>query len=241
MPTAKTDTQEVKAGTLAEALVEAQKFMPGVKKSGSSHHGSYVTLDEIIEKTRYALNSQGISIMQMPGVAQGENGEAMPILSTVLLHVSGEQVSFDTPLFLQKKDMQSFGSAITYARRYAWAAALGIAVDNDDDGAAATKPAPAEDKAQKPARRTTTQDAFGPSKEDQALFDQFGAYVDALGLREDSSKATLEKVAFEFGLLDDTGAPDTSQLRNPHTIKGLIEDAKKLAAEKGIALPEVWS
>ena len=42
------------------------------------------------------------------------------------------------PLILAKQDMQALGSAITYARRYAWAAALGIAADEDDDHQAAS-------------------------------------------------------------------------------------------------------
>jgi hypothetical protein len=36
--------------------------------------------------------------------------------------------------------MQKYGAALTYARRYAWAAALGIASDEDDDGNTASAP-----------------------------------------------------------------------------------------------------
>jgi hypothetical protein len=37
------------------------------------------------------------------------------------------------PLYLTDKTMQGLGAAITYARRYAWAAALGIASEEDTD------------------------------------------------------------------------------------------------------------
>jgi hypothetical protein len=39
------------------------------------------------------------------------------------------------PLYLADKTMQGLGAAITYARRYAWAAALGIASEEDTDAA----------------------------------------------------------------------------------------------------------
>lgn len=117
--------------TLAAALVEAQKQMPGVEKTATAVYGKYATLDSLIEKTRPVLNDNGLAIVQFPAVS--ELGQ--PVLRTVILHAeSSEQLTADTPLFLQKQDMQGLGSAITYARRYAWAAALGIATDTDDDG-----------------------------------------------------------------------------------------------------------
>jgi hypothetical protein len=60
----------------------------------------------------------------------------VPALRTTIMH-GGDASSFtDTmPLYLQEKNMQSLGSAITYARRYAWAAALGIAAEEDTDAA----------------------------------------------------------------------------------------------------------
>src|SRR5206468_3714580 len=61
-----------------------------------------------------------------------------PGLRTVLLHASsGEALESTVPLLLNgKHDMQALGGAITYARRYGWAAVLGIANDEDDDGQA---------------------------------------------------------------------------------------------------------
>jgi hypothetical protein len=45
------------------------------------------------------------------------------------------------PLFIPKADAQSQGSALTYARRYAYSAILGIATE-DDDGQAAVAHGP---------------------------------------------------------------------------------------------------
>lgn len=57
-------------------------------------------------------------------------------VTTIVSHVSGQYVIFG-PLSLpvgKKMDAQAYGSSITYAKRYALSAALGISSDVDDDG-----------------------------------------------------------------------------------------------------------
>lgn len=129
---------------LGAALAAAQSEMPSVGKDGTNPHfrNKFVTLDNLIEKTRPVLNKHGLSIQQFPAVS--ELGQ--PTLITRITHEAGESIETAMPLFLTKQDMQAFGSAITYARRYAWASALGIAADEDDDGNQASRPA-----AQQPA------------------------------------------------------------------------------------------
>jgi hypothetical protein len=127
------------AATLGAALVAAQADMPAVDKDGTNPHfrNQFVTLDNLIAKTRPVLNRHGLSLMQFPSVSD----LGAPTLTTRITHTSGESVEYVMPLFLPKQDMQTLGSAITYARRYAWAAALGISSDEDDDGNQATAPA----------------------------------------------------------------------------------------------------
>lgn len=118
---------------IGEALAKAQSEMPAVEKDGRNPHfgNSFASLDNIIAKTRPVLNANGLAIVQFPTVA--DTGQ--PTLRTIIVHAgSGERLEADMPLFVSKQDMQGLGSAITYARRYAWAAALGIASDEDDDG-----------------------------------------------------------------------------------------------------------
>ena len=53
---------------------------------------------------------------------------------TTLVHTSGQRMDF-APLGIRcASDAQSIGSAITYARRYALAAVLGLSGADDDDG-----------------------------------------------------------------------------------------------------------
>lgn len=117
--------------SLAAALVAAQAEMPAVEEDGvNPHFGSkFTTLDQLIARTRNVLNQHGLAIVQ-GAVSDADN----PALMTKLYHASGEVLTVVTPLYLGKRDMQGLGAAITYARRYAWAALLGIASEEDDDG-----------------------------------------------------------------------------------------------------------
>jgi hypothetical protein len=58
-------------------------------------------------------------------------------LTTILAHESGEWISQEMSLPVSKVDAQGAGSAITYMRRYALAAVVGV-VQADDDGNAAS-------------------------------------------------------------------------------------------------------
>jgi len=128
---------------LAKALVAAQTQMPAVEKSrtaevttksGGKYTYTYSTLDQLIALTRPILNANGLSITQFPVAVEGGIG-----LQTTLMHVSGEYLAATMPLIGSMATAQELGSALTYARRYAWAAALGIASEEDDDGAGASK------------------------------------------------------------------------------------------------------
>lgn len=136
------------AGELAAALVAAQAEMPKVPKRGTNPHfrSQFVTLDDLLDAVRPILNRHGLAVVQMPTMTL----EGQPALQTTILHVSGEQISSDMPLVLAKADMQGVGAAITYARRYMLAAALGIAEGTDDDGNQASAP---DNSRSRPERR----------------------------------------------------------------------------------------
>jgi len=132
--------------SLAAALVAAQGEMKAVVKDQENPHykSKFMSLDNLIEQTRPVLHKHGLAVVQFPCVSE----LGAPMLRTQLIHGgSGERLEADMPLFLSSQNMQQLGSAITYARRYAWAAVLGVAAEEDDDAnttAAKTdrKPAP---------------------------------------------------------------------------------------------------
>lgn len=124
---------------IASALVKAQKeFGPALKTSTNPHFRSkYADLAACVEAVIDALNNNGIYLMQMthetPDGAMAE---------TVFVHESGEMLSAGKLFFpASKHDAQGYASSLSYVRRYSLMAACGIAPE-DDDGNAASKPAP---------------------------------------------------------------------------------------------------
>ena len=118
---------------LAEALVAAQNELPTAIPRDSQGIGyRYTSLDKLIEITRPILTKHGISITQEPAYVQVGDG-LRPILVT-RMECGDDRSGFSTPLYVTDQTMQGLGAAITYARRYAWAAALGIASEEDTDG-----------------------------------------------------------------------------------------------------------
>lgn len=120
-------------GLLAAALAKAQGSFAPVKrdktvtvktKTGGSYSFSYAPLDTILEAVRQPLADNGLVVVQLLDDDD---------LVTSLLHESGAVLSGRVSL-PRTDDIQGFGSAITYLRRYAIQALLGIAAEDDDDG-----------------------------------------------------------------------------------------------------------
>ena len=124
---------------LAGALAKAQlQIEPASKNATNPHFRShYADLASIWDACRGPLNTNGLSIVQFP--CDGEVGRTG--LCTMLLHSSGEWISEVVTTRSQKDDPQGLGSALTYLRRYALAAVVGVTATEDDDGNAASTPA----------------------------------------------------------------------------------------------------
>ena len=120
---------------LATALAKAQATMAGAKKDSTNPHfrSKYADLASIWEACRDALTSNGIAVVQMTRAT----AEEAVIVETRLMHSSGEWTEGELLVPVTKADAQGYGSAITYARRYALAAAVGVAPEDDDGNAAA--------------------------------------------------------------------------------------------------------
>lgn len=125
-------------GKLAEALAAAQgELKPAAKDSANPFFKSkYADLSSVWEAIRAALAKNGLAVVQKLDV-QGD--KLQTVLVTMLLHKSGEFIASTYPVKPIKDDPQGLGSAITYARRYALSAMVGVVADEDDDGEAATR------------------------------------------------------------------------------------------------------
>jgi hypothetical protein len=116
---------------LAAALAKAQGQIEGAKKSSSNpfFKSKYADLAECWNTCREALTANEISVIQMPEEIN-ENGRLN--ITTMLAHSSGQYISSTLTMTVTKLDPQAIGSAITYGRRYALAAMVGLAQEDDD-------------------------------------------------------------------------------------------------------------
>lgn len=118
---------------LAAALAAAQAHITGAAKDSVNPHfkSRYADLASVWDACRAPLTEHGLSVVQTTHAA--DNGV---LLITTLLHTSGQWIAGELPIGADWKNPQAVGSWLTYARRYALAALVGIAPD-DDDGEAA--------------------------------------------------------------------------------------------------------
>jgi len=113
------------------ALVAAIGELSNVPKTAANPYfkSKYAPLDAIIDATRPILLKHGLAISQTPLFMEGTAG-----VETTIIHKGGHSTTTTLLLPLKDQSPQGVGGAITYARRYALAAVLGIASEDDDDG-----------------------------------------------------------------------------------------------------------
>lgn len=122
---------------LATALAKAQAQITGALKDSSNpfFKSKYADLASCWDACRAQLTQHGLSVMQTTDVLDG-----VVVVRTILAHASGQWVSGVLPVKAKDDGPQAQGSGITYARRYALAAIVGLAQVDDDAEAAQARP-----------------------------------------------------------------------------------------------------
>ena len=144
---------------LTAAYVAARKNVGHALKDRQNPHfkNDYATLESVLDAFTPAFLEQDIALIQCPGEIVGDNAS----LTGLLVHgPSGEALSFKMQIPLGgKATAQSYGSALTYARRYQAAAMVGITQVDDDGESASAPPVPAKKPAPKKSDPTYAQKA----------------------------------------------------------------------------------
>jgi hypothetical protein len=120
-------------GEIAKALSTFHVKVDKIKKDAKNpfFKSSYASLSNILEVIDIPLAESGLTFAQFPTDEHG--------LTTILMHgESGEWLEANYKMKPVKDDPQGVGSCITYQRRYALSAILGLNIDDDDDGNHAT-------------------------------------------------------------------------------------------------------
>jgi hypothetical protein len=168
---------------LYAALAAAQGQFPAIPRDktvrvktrdGGTYSFSYSPLDTILDAVRPVLAANGLAVTQ----TFSPSG-----LVTTLMHRGGGIVDSVIPLERSGGSWQEFGSAITYCRRYALIAILGVASEEDDDANAAAGNTVQESKQKNDAAKPAT------SKQ----VDEFLAAVRAAGFNAEVARAALVK------------------------------------------------
>lgn len=150
---------------LAEALSKAQGIMRGAREDANNpfFKSKYADLTSVWEACRDCLSANGLSVTQMI-----DNEAERLRLVTILMHSSGQWVRSFMPIIPKNMNAQEIGSAMTYARRYALAAIVGVCPADDDGERAmgrqenfnnyATVHSPQPKQVQKPAYLVLSED-----------------------------------------------------------------------------------
>lgn len=131
-----------KMDAIAAAIVVAHGEIERVTTNETADTGSYkykyADLANVLKAAQPKLAANGLAIMQTPATNMDERGGVIVCVTTMLLHKSGQWCKSRLRMKPTQTTPQGIGSAITYARRYAAQAMLGIAPEDDDGKAAST-------------------------------------------------------------------------------------------------------
>lgn len=190
---------------LAEAMAKAQAKLEGAVKDSNNPHfkSKYADLASVWNAWKDCGPANGIAVMQFPG----ECADGRMQMTTLVTHSSGQWIRSTLSIPLGKVDAQGYGSATTYARRYALAAAVGIAPE-DDDGNAASKPNGVANDRQ-----------VGPAISDQQL--------EKLELMIPAAKLTPAQFCQSFGCLRVADLPASKFDEAMERLKGRMSELAK--------------
>lgn len=116
---------------LSKAQGEYKKI--GYNRENPYFKSQYADLDAIMESVRPALAKYGLAFLQQIRISE----EGQTILHSILSHASGQWIESRVRIIPSKNDSQTFGSTLTYQKRYAAVSLLGVTVSHDtsDDDA----------------------------------------------------------------------------------------------------------
>ena len=186
---------------LAKSLSATQKEMKAASKDSNNpfFKTKYSDLSSVIDVIRDPMGVNGLSFVQ--DVIIDERGAN---ISTRILHSSGQWIEFG-PLTipLKQKDAHGAGSAITYGKRYALCACLGIvsSEDQDDDGNKAVASFKAE-----PKKMSVTM-----KEPPKASIDHID---ESLEMSDNTSKTSVNQIADVGKLVDNTSKTITKEQWN---------------------------
>lgn len=223
---------------LFTAMAKAQGEFTTVEKGKDNpfFKSKYAPLDSIIEMIRPILAAHGLSVMQFTDIPESGTGV---IIETVIAHSTGQYVSGRLLMPMAKVDPQGAGSSITYGRRYALAAALGIVSDEDVDGNG-NEVGKGQGKKTQPPMKTETMPHATLTPTQEKYFPRIKTALDTLFADDVTQKKALIKSLTAFTNKDGKQIPGIEDYRRKdgkgleilcHTIEKMVTDGERLPVE----------
>jgi len=117
---------------LVDAFSKAQSSIENVIKDKQGYGYKYADLASCLAAVKKPLADNGLSVSQI--VSQDKDGKQ--VLITLLMHKSGQWLksifALENVVMKQCNSLQQLGAGITYARRYALSAIVGLSQEDDD-------------------------------------------------------------------------------------------------------------
>ena len=168
--------------SIYESLINARReFKPLIETAKNPFFKStYAPLAEVINSVKDALSNNNIGFFQSvdpigekeivnitttdkTGVVKTEQKVvSFSKITTTLFAGNGEKIETSYPLIIADTDPQKVGATVTYAKRYALTAALGIASE-DDDAQSVSRPA-AQTASAKPTQQAKPATSAKPAE-----------------------------------------------------------------------------
>jgi len=167
------------------AIFAMQKSLTPIKRDKVVKTGKYefryAPLDSIMEKLAPLFANNGLAMMQ---------GVDADCLTTRIIHTSGQWVESQTFLNKDHANMQGFGGEVTYKRRYALSAMVGLVADEDND-APRHKPTDGSMETLSPRRQSFLADMAEIIKDKHADENEYGAYEEYVQITDQEERVAL--------------------------------------------------
>lgn len=149
-----------------ERLAMVRDMVGAVKKTAKNpfFKSNYADLNTVMDTLAPALVECNLIYVQYANRYDSED-----VLTTEVVSVSNpeEKIVSHTHLIIPKNDMQAFGGAITYARRYALVSMFGLESIDDDGNVAVGKAKPMTATQQHNERINSAFDALDKAKKEE--------------------------------------------------------------------------
>jgi hypothetical protein len=209
---------------LAIALAKAQAVIkPAIlNRENTFRKTKYADLKSCKEACQDALSANNLSVVQYCEKVDGSY-----MLTTMLMHSSGQWLKGFLPLFPAQQDSQSMGAAVTYAKRYGLSALLQIVADEDDDGESERRKAEEKKAEERRIQNKAKEMSLQSPKSDKISLEQLTELKELERKIPESTLVKLQaKIKQEYGALSLSDLPASAYSRVAKSLNDIIKIAE---------------